>query len=91
MKKLLKLPKFKNEDQEREFWSKMNLSDYFESSDFQPVYFPDLKPTSQPISLRLPKYLLNRLREKANFLSVPYQTLIKTVLSDFLTRPHLGV
>ena len=80
MKKPLKLPKFRNEDQERNFWAKINLADYFEPSDFVPVSFPNLKPTSRSISIRLPEYLLNRLKEKANEINIPYQSLIKTYL-----------
>ena len=45
MKKPLKLPKFKNEDQERDFWAKINLADYYEPKDFTQVSFPNLKPT----------------------------------------------
>ena len=78
MKKPLKLPKFKNEDEEREFWWKLDLSEHFEQSDFKRgVTFPNLKPTTIPISIRLPKYLLNMVKEKANELTVPYQSLIK--------------
>jgi len=87
MKKPLSLPKFKNEDAEREFWSEINLADYFEPSDFQPVSFPNLKPTSRSISIRLPEFLLNRIKEKANEINVPYQSLIKSSLQDtFLTK-----
>lgn len=77
MKKLLKVPKFKNEDEEREFWWKLDLSEYFEPSDFERVSFPNLKPTSRPISIRIPEWLLNRVKEKANMINVPYQSLIK--------------
>lgn len=77
MKKKLKIPKFKNEDEEREFWWKIDLSEYFEPSDFERVSFPNLKPTSHPISIRIPDYLLNRVKEKANEINVPYQSLIK--------------
>lgn len=77
MKKLLKLPKFKNENEEREYWSNLNLADYFEPSDFKKVSFPNLKPTSQPVSIWMPEHLLVRLKEKANGLNVPYQTLMK--------------
>lgn len=80
MKKILKLPKFKNEDEERDFWAKINLADYYEPSDFEPVSFPNLKPTSRSISIRLPEYLLNRLKEQANEINVPYQSLIKSCL-----------
>lgn len=77
MKKKLKVPKFKNEDEEREFWWNLDLSEYFEPDDFVPVSFPNLKPTTRPISIRIPEYLLNRVKEEANELNIPYQALIK--------------
>ena len=77
MKKALKIPKFKNEDRERDFWSKLDLSEYFEVNDFERVSFPNLKPTSRSVSIRLPEYLLVRLKEKANELDIPYQSLLK--------------
>ncbi len=77
MKKPLKLSKFKNEDEEREYWYQLNLAEYFEPSDFQRVSFPNLKLTSQPVSIRMPEHLLVRLKEKANGLNVPYQALMK--------------
>lgn len=81
MKKQLKIPKFKNEDEEREFWWKLDLSKYYEPSDFEPVSFPNLKPTSRSISIRIPEYLINRVKEKANALDIPYQTLIKQYIN----------
>ena len=87
MKKPLKLPKFKNEDEERDFWAKINLADYYEPSDARRVSFPNLKPTSKPISIRLPVYLIDRIKESANEIDVPYQTLIKQTLGDkFLSK-----
>lgn len=77
MKKLLKLPKFKSEDEERKFWYNLDLSEYYEPEDLERVSFPNLKPTSRSISIRIPEYLLNRLKEKANELNIPYQSLIK--------------
>jgi len=77
MKKTLNLPKFKNEDEERDFWAKLDLSEYYDTEDLEPVSFPNLKPTSSPISIRIPNYLLNRVKEKANELNIPYQSLIK--------------
>ena len=84
MKKQIKIPKFKSEDQERKFWSKVDLSQYFEASGFKPASFGDLKPTSRSISLRVPEYLLTRLKEKANELKIPYQTLIKQYIAKGL-------
>jgi len=75
--KKLKIPKFKNEDEEREFWWNLDLSEYFEPEDFEPVSFPNLKPTTRSISIRIPEYLLNRVKEKANEINIPYQSLLK--------------
>lgn len=80
--KKLKLPKFKSEAQERSFWSKVKLNEHFKSSDFVPVSFPNLKPSSSPISIRIPSPLLFRLKEQANELGIPYQALIKKYLAD---------
>ena len=80
MRKPLRLPKFKNEDAEREFWSKINLADYYEPSDFVSASFPNLKPTSRSISIRLPEYLIDRLKEQANEINIPYQSLMKGYL-----------
>ena len=77
MKKQLSVPKFKNEGEEREFWSKVDLSEYFVSEDFERISFPNLKPTTRPVSIRIPVYMLNRVKERANETNVPYQSLIK--------------
>lgn len=82
MKKALKIPKFKNEDEEAKFWANLDLSEYLEPSDFERVSFPNLKPTSRAISIRIPEYMLNRVKEKANEINVPYQSLIK----DYIKR-----
>ncbi|MBI2448130.1 BrnA antitoxin family protein [Candidatus Microgenomates bacterium] len=85
-KKSLKVPKFKNEDEERKFWDKVSLDEYFDSADFVPAFFPNLKPSSQSISLRLPSFLLVRLKEQANELDVPYQSLIKRYIKQGIAK-----
>lgn len=87
MKKPLKIPKFKNEDEEREFWWNLDLSKYFEPKDFERVSFPNLKPTTRPISIRIPEYLLNRVKEKANEINIPYQSLIKEYIKRGALSP----
>jgi predicted DNA binding CopG/RHH family protein len=59
MKKPLVLPKFKDEDEERDFWDKIDITDYFESSDFKKVIFPNLKRTNKLVSIRLPGSILS--------------------------------
>ena len=84
MNKELKIPKFKNEKEEREFWSKIDLSKHFKASDFQSISFGDLKPSSRAVSVRIPDYLLVRLKERANELKIPYQSLIKQYIAKGL-------
>lgn len=86
MKKKLKVPKFKSEAKERAFWAKIDLADYFEKSDFERAAFPNLKPTSRAISLRLPEYLLVRVKEQANELSIPYQSLMKKYIAQGIAK-----
>ncbi|MBF8305925.1 MAG: hypothetical protein HW398_1113 [Acidobacteria bacterium] len=83
-----KLQKLKKQDQERDFWSRVDLSEYFEPKDFKAVSFPNLKPTSTSISLRIPNYLLVRLKERANALNVPYQTLMKQYINRGIMKPE---
>ena len=77
MKTQLKAPQFKNEAEEREFWNKLDLAEHFDASDFERVSFPNLKPTTRPVSIRISIADLNRVKERANETNVPYQSLIK--------------
>ena len=86
MRKRLMVPTFKSEDEEREFWANVDLADYFEANDFRPVSFPNLKPTSRAVSIRLPEAMLMRLKEQANELQVPYQALIKQYIAQGLSH-----
>lgn len=82
MKKLKSIPKFKNEDEERDFWDTHDLTDYFDMSKAEEVVFPNLKPSTETISLRLPQYLLACIKELANAKDVPYQSLMKIFLAE---------
>lgn len=84
MKKKLVLPKFKNEDAERDFWAKIDLTDYYDASDLIPVSFPNLKPTTQPVSIRFSTSMIVQLKEKANAINIPYQSLIKQYVANGL-------
>ncbi|MBI4217835.1 MAG: BrnA antitoxin family protein [Elusimicrobia bacterium] len=86
MKRLKAIPRFKSEDKEREFWGKADSSEYFDWKKAERALFPNLKPTTQAISLRIPKYLLARIKELANSKDVPYQSLIKVFLADRVKR-----
>lgn len=77
MKKPLVLPKFKNEDEEREFWDKIDLGEYFEPSDFKHISFPNLKRTKQIVSLRIEPEIIDILKEQASKRDMPYQSLMR--------------
>ena len=80
MKKPLHMPKFKNEDEERDFWDKIDITEYFEPKDVKRIIFPNLKRTTKPVSLRLPEPLIEEAKAKAEKLEVPYQKLMREVL-----------
>ncbi|MGH8598057.1 MAG: BrnA antitoxin family protein [Gammaproteobacteria bacterium] len=81
-KKLKKPPQFKSEAAEREFWATHDTTAYFDSAKTIRATFPNLRPSTQTISLRLPKHLLDRIKAQANAKDVPYQSLIKVWLSQ---------
>jgi predicted DNA binding CopG/RHH family protein len=82
MNQLKKIPEFKNEDDEREFWAIHDSSEYIDWSKAQKAVFPNLKPSTESISLRLPSFLLARIKQLANKKDVPYQSLMKMFLSE---------
>ena len=79
------LPKFKSEDAEREFWATHDSTEFIEWRKGRRVTLPNLNPSSQTISLRLPKSMLDRLKLLANKRDVPYQSLLKMFLAERLT------
>jgi predicted DNA binding CopG/RHH family protein len=82
MSKLKDIPKFKSEDEEREFWATHDSTEYINWDKAEIQTFPKLKPSTKTISLRLPEHLLDELRSIANKRDVPYQSLIKIFLKE---------
>ena len=81
-KKLKTIPIFKNEDEEAEFWNTHDSTEYVDWSKAVHVEFPNLKPTTKTITLRLPVNLLNSIKTLANKKDVPYQSLMKILLAQ---------
>jgi predicted DNA binding CopG/RHH family protein len=81
-RKLKPIPRFRSEAEEREFWETHDSTDYVDWSKAQRVRFPNLKLSTQSISLRLPLGLLERIKIAANKRDVPYQSLIKIWLTE---------
>ena len=76
------IPKFKNEDEEREFWTEHDSTEFVDWSKAKRGVFPNLKPSTKTISLRLPESMLEELKLLANKNDVPYQSLVKVFLSE---------
>ena len=83
-KKLKPVPKFKTEAEERAFWESPDndSTEYFDDSQMVRASFPNLKPSTSSISLRLPISLLDQIKIEAHKRDVPYQSLIKVWLSE---------
>ncbi len=82
MKKLKKIPHFKSEDEEREFWAAHDTTEYFDLSKPIKLDLSKLQPSTESISLRLPQMLLYNLKMLANKKDVAYQALIKMFLAE---------
>lgn len=83
MSKALKpVPKFTSEAKERAYWEKHDSSQHLDWSKAQRVAFPNLKPSTKTISLRLPQHLLDAIKSAANARDVPYQSLMKVWLQE---------
>lgn len=82
MTALKKVPKLKNENEEREFWKSHDATEYADFSSVHEVTFPNLKPTTRTISVRLPEALIEKLKMLANKRDVPYQSLLKILLAE---------
>ena len=78
------LPKFKSELAEREFWATHDSTDFIDWRKAKRMTLPNLRPSSQTISLRLPKPMLDRLKLLANKRDVPYQSLLKMFVAERL-------
>jgi predicted DNA binding CopG/RHH family protein len=81
-----KIPKFKTEAEERDFWANADSSDYIDWSKARKVLLPNIKPSLRTISLRLPELMLEELKLIANKRDVPYQSLIKIFLAERLSK-----
>ena len=76
------IPRFKNEEEEREFWAAHDSSEYIDWSQSKTISLPKLKPTLKTISLRLPETIIEELKLLANKRDVPYQSLLKMFLAE---------
>ena len=76
------VPTFSSEAEERKFWETHDASPFVDWGKARVAVFPNLKPSTETISLRLPAALLAELKALANKRDVPYQSLLKVFLAE---------
>src|SRR5438105_11132046 len=85
------IPAFRSETEERRFWETHDTSPFVDWSKARVAVFPNLKPSTETISLRLPAALLAELKALANRRDVPYQSLLKVFLAERIARETAAV
>ena len=92
MKKQAKsIPEFRSIDEELEFWDKHSAVDFIDQDavveiDASKAREKRDKRSTQQISLRVSRRVLERTRSRAQALGVPYQTLIQLWLAERLEK-----
>ena len=72
------IPTFHSEAEERTFWETHETSPFVDWSKARVAVFPNLKPSTETISLRLPAALLAELKALANKRDVPSRTVTRS-------------
>lgn len=91
MNKFKKIPKFKSEKEEAEFWATHDSAEHIDYSKAKRVVFPNLKSSNRTISIRLPESLFAHLKALANKKDVPSQSLLKMLLAEKVEEELSGV
>jgi predicted DNA binding CopG/RHH family protein len=81
-----KMPEFRSEEAEREFWATHDSSEYIDWSQAKRRKLPKLRPSLRTISLRLPVSMIEDLKVLANKGDIPYQSLLKMFLAERLEQ-----
>ena len=84
------LPSFRDQDRERQFWSKADSTAYVDWEGPTRIVLPILKPTQKTISLRLPAMMLAELKRLTNKRDVPYQSLLEIFVAERLDQELRG-
>lgn len=87
IKKFKKIPVFKNEIEESKFWMTHDSTEYVDWSKAKRNFsFPNLKRSTESISIRFPSSLISDLKVIANKKDVPYQSYVKIVLAEAVKK-----
>ena len=83
-----KIPTFTSEEEEQAYWATQDSTEVVDWSKAKRAVFPNLKPSTSRVTLRMPSWLLDELKREANRRDVPYQSLLKVVLADWIKKQN---
>lgn len=95
-KKTGDIPEFKSVDEELDFWDKHSAVEFIDEDSVVEIDASkarekrERRPTRQ-ISLRVSQRILERTRNRAEALGVPYQTLIQLWIAERLEQEEAGL
>ena len=72
-----KIPQFKTEQEEADFWDSHDSTDFLDETEAVDVTFVDARPAMKQISLRLDPSVISQLKSLARSKGVGYQTMIR--------------
>ncbi|HEY77070.1 MAG TPA: hypothetical protein G4O00_13010 [Thermoflexia bacterium] len=81
-----RLPKFKDDREEAEFWDTHDSTEFLEDTEPVEVTFVDARPPKKQISLRLDPDVIERLKAIAARKGIGYQTLIRMWVMERLAQ-----
>ena len=85
-KKEFKSKVFKSEEEEREYYDNLDFAKELEGREFIKADVSSMKPSTKPITIRLPQSMINELKEEGELTDVPYQSLIKIFIRQGIER-----
>lgn len=80
-----KIPVFESDEAAERFVETADLSEY-DLSHFKPVRF-EFEAKAAQVNVRMPKLLLDAVKERAKLRGIPYTRFIREVLEREIARP----
>lgn len=80
-----KIPTFNTDEEAENFVDTANLADY-DLSGLQPVTF-EFESKAAQLNMRVPKPLLDAVKERARSRGIPYTRLIRQLMEREVSRP----
>ena len=74
------IPKFKNEEEELDFWSNNDSSEFIDWDNAEIVNFSNLQKSKKNITLSIPVDIFEKIKVNANKIDISYKSLIKLYL-----------